>query len=71
MVSEFIRLEWKQFIRSSYWQKSVAINILMVLFALYFILMFLGLGIVLYPLLKETFHDQDPFIMVNQYMANS
>lgn len=68
MVSEFTRLEWKQFIRSSYWQKSVAINILMVLFALYFILMFLGLGVVLFPMLKEVFPDKDPFILVNQYL---
>ena len=68
MIAEFTRLEWKQFIRSSYWQKSVAINILMVLLALYFILMFLGLGFALFPLLKEFFPDKDPFILANQYL---
>jgi hypothetical protein len=66
MIAEFTRLEWKQFIRSSYWQKSVAINILMVLLALYFILMFLGLGFALFPLLKEFFPDKYPFIVSKQ-----
>lgn len=68
MVSDFIRLEWKQFIRSSYWQKSVALNIFLVFIALYFILVFFGLGISLYPLLKENFPDKDPFNMVNQFL---
>lgn len=68
MVSEFTRLEWKQFIRSSYWQKSVAINILMVLFALYLIFMFLGLGLVIFPMLKDVFPGKDPFLLVNQYL---
>lgn len=68
MVSDFIGLEWKQFIRSSYWQKSVALNIFLVFIALYFILVFFGLGISLYPLLKENFPDKDPFNMVNQFL---
>ncbi len=68
MVSDFIRLEWKQFIRSSYWQKSVALNIFLVFIALYFILVFFGLGISLYPLLKENFPEKDPFNMVNQFL---
>ena len=68
MVSDFTRLEWKQFIRSSYWQKSVAFNIFLVFIALYFILMFLGLGLGLYPLLKEKIPDKDPFTTVNQFL---
>lgn len=68
MVSDFIRLEWKQFIRSSYWQKSIAINIFLVFIALYFILVFLGLGIALFPLLKEKMPEKDPFDIVNQFL---
>ena len=68
MVSDFIRLEWKQFIRSSYWQKSVAINIFLVFIALYFILVFLGLGILLFPLLKDKMPGKDPFDTVNQFL---
>jgi len=68
MVSDFTRLEWKQFIRSSYWQKSVALNIFLVFIALYFILVFFGLGIALFPLLKEKMPDKDPFDTVNQFL---
>ena len=68
MISHFINLEWKQFFRSSYWQKSVALNILMVFLALYFILMFLGLGFGLYPILKKQFPESDPLIMVNSFL---
>ena len=68
MVSDFIRLEWKQFIRSSYWQKSVALNIILVFIALYFILVFLGLGIALYPMLKKKMPDIDPFDTVNKFL---
>ncbi len=68
MVSDFTRMEWKQFIRSSYWQKSVALNIFLVFIALYFVLVFFGLGISLYPLLKQNFPDKDPFNMVNQFL---
>jgi len=68
MISHFLSLEWKQFFRSSYWQKSIALNILMVFIALYFILMFLGLGFGLYPILKEQFPNADPFLMVNSFL---
>jgi len=68
MVSHFLNLEWKQFFRSSYWQKSLAINILMVFLALYFIVIFLGLGIGLYPLLKEQFPEKDPLLIVNGFL---
>lgn len=68
MISHFLSLEWKQFIRSSYWQKSIALNILMVFLALYFILMFLGLGFGLYPILKEQYPDSDPLLIVNSFL---
>ena len=68
MITRFLSLEWKQFFRSSYWQKSIALNILMVFLALYFILMFLGLGFGLYPILKEQFPNTDPLIMVNSFL---
>jgi hypothetical protein len=58
-------MEWKQFFRSSYWQKSIAIKILMGVVALQISLSFLGLGFGLYPLLKEQFPDKDPLNMVN------
>ena len=66
MIKQFINLQIKQFFRSSYWQKSVALNILMVFLAIYFIIVFLSIGIGLYPGLKKAFPDQDPLTLVNQ-----
>ena len=66
MLKHFINLEWKQYFRSSYWQKSLALNIILVLFALFFVLMFIGLGFGLLFVLKKEFPEQDPFIIVNQ-----
>ncbi len=67
-LKQFLNLEWKQYVRSAYWQKSIAINILLVFLALYFMLMFLIMGIALYPGLKEVFPEQDPFVVVNNYL---
>lgn len=68
MIKHFLNFEWKQFFRSSYWQKSIALNILMGFLALYFILVFLALGIGLYPILKKQFPDSDPLIMLNGFL---
>ncbi len=68
MFKRFISLEWKQSFRSSYWQKSVALNILLVFFAFWMILSFLTLGFALYPLLNEIYPEGDPFIIVNSYL---
>jgi len=68
MIKHFINLEWKQYFRSSYWQKSIAINILMVFFALYFVAMFLGLGFGLLFILKKTFPEQDAFVVANGFL---
>ncbi|EDP69564.1 hypothetical protein FBALC1_00380 [Flavobacteriales bacterium ALC-1] len=68
MIKHFINLEWKQYFRSSYWQKSIVINILMVFFALYFVGMFLFLGAFLFKILGKLVPDQDPFVVVNSYI---
>lgn len=68
MINRFLGLQWKQFFRSSYWQKSVAINVLMVFVALYFILAFLFLGLGLFPILKKAFPDKDPLVLVNHIL---
>jgi hypothetical protein len=68
MISNFLSLEWKQFFRSPYWQKSIALKILMGLLALYFLFIFLALGFGLYPILKEKFPNSDPLIIVNGFL---
>ncbi|MCC1483514.1 hypothetical protein J1C55_02830 [Winogradskyella sp. E313] len=68
MIKRFLSLEWKQYFRSSYWQKNIVINIFMVLFALYFVGLFLVMGFFLLPALKKLFPEQDPFILLNGYI---
>ncbi len=46
----------------------MAINILMVFFALYFVASFSALGFGLLFLLKEMFPEQDPFVIANNYL---
>ena len=65
MISRFLTLEWKQFFRSMFWQKSIAVNILMGIFALYFIGTFLAIGLGGFYFLKEQFPNQDPLKIVN------
>ena len=68
MIKHFINLEWKQYFRSSYWQKSMVINILMVFFALSFVAMFLGLGFSSLFILKKIFPNQDAFVVANSFI---
>ena len=68
MIAHFLKLEWKQYFRSSYWQKSIFLNILLAFFALYFMASFLIIGIGGYFILKEQFPDQDPLFLVNGFL---
>ena len=68
MISHFLNLEWKQYFRAANWQKSIFLNILLVLFALYFILSFLAIGVGGYWILKEMFPNQDPLVVVNAFL---
>ena len=68
MISHFLKLEWKQYFRAANWQKSVFLNVLLVLFALYFVVSFLIIGIGGYFILKEQFPNQDPLVLVNGFL---
>ncbi|WP_299883742.1 DUF5687 family protein [uncultured Lacinutrix sp.] len=68
MISKFINLEWKSFIRSASMGKSIAIKILIGFFVLYFIVIFLSIGIGGYYLLKKEYPDSDPLQIVNSYL---
>ena len=68
MTLHFLKLEWKQFFRSSYWQKGIAIKIVMAFLALYFIVAFLAIGVGGYFILKKQFPEQDPLQIVNSYL---
>ena len=68
MIKQFIRLEWKQFFRASYFQKGLAIKILLILAALYFggIAIFMGIG--LFFIMKKALPDVDPVVSVNNFI---
>jgi len=69
MILHFLKLEWKQYFRSSYWGKGIALKILMVFFALYFIISFLAIGIGGYFFLKKEYPEQDPLQIVNSILV--
>lgn len=67
MFKKFVWLEWKSFFRSASFGKSLGLKILMAFLALYFSVMFLTLGIALFPLLKELYPEADPLKVVNGF----
>jgi len=69
MIRHFLRLEWKQYFRSAYWQKGIALKIVMGFFALYFLLVFLAIGVGGYFILKKAFPESDPLQIVNSYLV--
>ena len=68
MIKQFIALEWKSFFRSASFGKSLAIKILMGFFALYFLIMFLIIGVALFPAINEIYPENDPFLIVNGFV---
>jgi hypothetical protein len=69
MFKHFINLELKAFFRSASLGKSIGLKILMGFLVIYFLLVFLVLGIALYPLLKKSFPDQKPLAIVNSFVV--
>ena len=68
MIKQFISLEWKQFKRSSYFQKGLAIKILLFLGVLYFGGIAVFIGGVAYFGLKKALPEQDPITVVNNFL---
>lgn len=68
MIKKFLSLQWKEFTRSSAFQKGIAIKILLIFAALYFGGAALVLGTGLYFILKKTIPGVDPMIIVNNFI---
>ncbi|MBC5861996.1 DUF5687 family protein [Flavobacterium turcicum] len=66
MISKFLYLEWKAFTRSASFASNLALKILMGFVAAYFILIFLGLGVGAFYILKKM--KLDPIVAVNQFL---
>ncbi|SEA20605.1 hypothetical protein SAMN05443667_102319 [Flavobacterium gillisiae] len=68
MFKHFINLELKAFFRSASVGKSIGLKILMGFLVVYFLLVFLVLGIALYPMLEKVFPGQKPLTIVNSFV---
>ena len=66
MINEFIKLRFRETVRSSIWHKNMAINIVLGLCMLYFVVCFLLIGIFLDKALIEIFPDSDPVAIFNR-----
>lgn len=67
LIRQFIALQWKAFIRSASFQTEIWFKIVMGLGALYFIFVFLALGIGSYFLIKESGLG-DPLLVLNRFI---
>jgi len=67
-IRNFIQLEWKQFSRSSYFQKGLFIKILMILGALYFSGLAILMGVGVYFIVKKEIPETDPIESLNNYI---
>ena len=68
MISHFLRLEWKQYFRSSYWETSIALKIILGFFALILIAYLLLLGTFSFEIIKEVAPGRQPLDVVNSYL---
>lgn len=66
MIRKFLTLEWKAFFRSASFGSNMALKIIMILAAIYFIVVFAGLGVIAYYGLKDFFPD--PLLIINKFL---
>lgn len=66
MISDFIKLRIRETTRSSAWNKSVVINIIMGFIMLYLMISFMMVGFVLDRILGRSFPDSDPVTVLNR-----
>ncbi|MEL7123979.1 MAG: DUF5687 family protein [Bacteroidota bacterium] len=68
MLIELLRNEIKSVTRGKFWQQGIAIKILLIFFAIYFLLSALGLGFAIEDILKESYPDIEVVATVNQFL---
>lgn len=69
MFIKLLALEWKSFLRSASFGKSLGIKILIGFFVVYFGVSFLFLGLALAGILRESFPEEEPVHIVNRFLA--
>ena len=65
MFKRFISLEWKAFTRSASFKMNLALKILMIFGALYFIVLFAAMGALSFFMIKEKINP-DPIQVINK-----
>lgn len=68
MYLKLLKLEWKSFFRSASVGKGIAVKLMLGFLGLYFLSVFILLGIGLYPASKELFPNEEPILLVNKYL---
>ena len=66
MVKKFLYLEWKSFFRSASFATNLALKIFIGFMAVYFMVIFIAMGVGAYFILKK--NDLDPLKTINQYL---
>ena len=69
MISHFIRLEWKQFIRSASFKSKIIVQILRIFLVLYFSAIAIFLGVSMFFGIKKGFPNSDPVSLVNNFLV--
>ena len=67
MLKHFFNLQWKSFFRAASFKTNLAFKILMIFAALYFILVFLAMGVGSFFIIKKAGLG-DPLRVVNRFM---
>lgn len=65
MFKYFLSHQWKEMIRSNFWQKSLIINVIIGFFMLIMISYLILLGFFIDEVLKEVYPEGDPFVIFN------
>lgn len=68
MFLRFLKLEWKSFFRSASLGKSIGLRIFLAIFAIYFMLIFLGTGFLLHDMLTEYFPGKNAVSVANTFV---
>lgn len=68
MFRKLLSLDLLSRIRSPFWQKSIGINIVLILLGLYLMLNFLALGFFLDKILMSIYPDADPLQVFNRFL---
>ena len=69
MFKKFISLEWKQFTRSANFTRSLGFKIFMGFMTLILFTYLIGAGFAMYFGVKESFPNQDPWVLVNNFIV--